>query len=78
MAMSTSQNVAFEAAVGHSPTVTSTSVALMVAVVFFLWAAWIVLFRMKQWQKGTCDLNDLVWSAVRIAGLLLVVFMFIR
>lgn len=78
MTMSSSQNTAFEAAVGHSPTVTSTSMALMIAVVFLLWAAWVVLFRMQQWKKGSCDLNDLVWSSVRVAGLLLLIFMFIR
>lgn len=78
MAMTPQQDNAFQNAVGYSPTATATSIAAMVAVAFFLWASWVVLFRMQQWRQGTGDLNDLVWSVVRAAGLLLLVFWFVR
>jgi len=78
MAMSSAQQTAFQTAVGYTPSATATTVAGIIAVAFLLWASWIVLFRMKQWQKGTSDLNDLVWGAVRVAGLLLLVFWFVR
>ncbi len=78
MAMSPLQDAAFQSAVGYTPTQTATSIAAMVAVAFFLWAAWVVLFRMQQWRQGTGDLNDLVWSVVRASGLLLLIFWFVR
>jgi len=78
MALSSTQSTVFEATVGHTPADMSGTIALMVGVAFFLWAAWVVLFRMQQWKKGTSDLNDLVWATVRVGGLLLLVFVFIR
>jgi integrating conjugative element protein (TIGR03758 family) len=78
MSLAAAQTTAFQAAVGYSPSSTSGIVASFVVVAFFLWASWVVLFRMQQWRQGTGDLNDLAWSVVRAAGLLLLVFWFIN
>lgn len=80
MAMTTAQSSAYQAAVGYTPAASATSIAAMIAVALFLWAAWVVLFRMQSWRQGSTsgDLNDLVWSIVRASGLLLLVFWFIR
>ena len=79
MSMSTAQKNVYQSVVGYTPAASSASIASMVAVALFLWAAWVVLFRMRQWRDGsTTDLNDLVWAVVRASGLLMLVFWFIK
>lgn len=76
--MTASQNAAFQAGSGVTPSTLLTAIASVVLVLAFIWVIWVTLGTFRAWQNGQVALFDVVWSALRASIVLMVLGFYLR
>jgi len=76
--MTPSQNTAFQAGSGVTPSTLLTGIASVVLVLAFVWVIWVTLGTFRAWQNGQAVLFDVVWSALRASIVLMVLGFYLR
>jgi integrating conjugative element protein (TIGR03758 family) len=78
MTMTASQNAAFQAGSGVTPSTLLTAIASVVLVLAFVWVIWVTLGTFRAWQNGQVALFDVIWSALRASIVLMVLGFYLR
>jgi len=76
--MTASQNAAFQAGSGVTPSTLLTAIASVVLVLAFIWVIWVTLGTFRAWQNGQVALFDVIWSALRASIVLMVLGFYLR
>ena len=76
--MTASQNAAFQAGSGVTPSSLLTAIASVVLVLAFVWVIWVTLGTFRAWQNGQVALFDVIWSALRASIVLMVLGFYLR
>ena len=76
--MTASQNAAFQAGSGVTPSTLLTAIASVVVVLAFVWVIWVTLGTFRAWQNGQVALFDVIWSALRASIVLMVLGFYLR
>ena len=76
--MTPSQNAAFQAGSGVTPSTLLTAIASVVLVLVFVWVIWVTLGTFRAWQNGQVALFDVIWSALRASIVLMVLGFYLR
>ena len=76
--MTASQNAAFQAGSGVTPSTLLTAIASVVLVLAFVWVIWVTLGTFRAWQNGQVALFDVAWSALRASIVLMVLGFYLR
>ena len=76
--MTSSQNAAFQAGSGVTPSTLLTAIASVVLVLAFVWVIWVTLGTFRAWQNGQVALFDVIWSALRASIVLMVLGFYLR
>ena len=76
--MTASQNAAFQAGSGVTPSTLLTAIASVVLVLAFVWVIWVTLGAFRAWQNGQVALFDVIWSALRASIVLMVLGFYLR
>ena len=76
--MTSSQNAAFQAGSGVTPSTLLTAIASVVLVLAFIWVIWVTLGTFRAWQNGQVALFDVIWSALRASIVLMVLGFYLR
>ncbi|HKI75487.1 MAG TPA: TIGR03758 family integrating conjugative element protein [Pseudomonadales bacterium] len=76
--MTASQNAAFQAGSGVTPSTLLTAIASVVLVLAFVWVIWVTLGTFRAWQNGQVALFDVIWSALRASIVLMVLGFYLR
>ena len=76
--MTASQNAAFQAGSGVTPSTLLTAIASVVLVLAFIWVIWVTLGTFRAWQNGQVALFDVIWSALRASIVLMALGFYLR
>ena len=76
--MSSTQITAFTSGAGVTPANLTLAIASILAVLLFLWGAWIALAQLKLWREGNGTLYDLKWNIIRSASVILLLGLIVR
>jgi len=68
--MNATQQAAFNAATGHTPSDVNTLIASIVLVLILIFAAWLVSRTLSSIYRGNAKEIDLLWIGIRASALI--------